>query len=179
MPKQPKEVRNAPSAQPERLGGHAEMVAILDRELAAERAALHEAIIDTLSDRADDGTPRWSHEQILEALEPLVAGQRRPSTPRRRPLDMKGQNTFTIAQAQEIRDHLVTLKQARDAGDRPLAKTVRGWLREIGFYISDWKKPRHVFHRTDFDQLVHHGLIEITETHHPRPEISSASEIIA
>jgi len=40
---------------------------------------------------------------------------------------------------------------------------VRGWLREIGFYLSDRTKPRHVFQRTHFDQLVYHGLIEITD----------------
>ena len=151
------------STAPERIAGHAEMVAILNRDLTAERAALHEAIIDTLSDRNDDGMPRWSHEQILEALEPLVGGQRRPSEPRRRPQDMKGQDSFTAAQAQGIRDHLVTLKQARDAGDRPLAKRVRGWLREIGFYISDWKNSPQGLQRTDFDQLVYHGLIEIAD----------------
>jgi hypothetical protein len=38
---------------------------------------------------------------------------------------------------------------------------VRGWLREIGFYISDWKNSPQGFQRPDFDQLVYHGLIEI------------------
>jgi hypothetical protein len=77
---------------------------------------------------------------------------------------MKGQDSFTAAQAQGIRDHLVTLKHAHSAGDRPLAKTVRGWLREIGFYISDWKNSPQGFQGLDFDQLVHHGLIEVTDS---------------
>jgi len=47
----------------ERLAFHAEMVALMQGDLTAERAALHEAVIDTLSDREDDGTPRWSREQ--------------------------------------------------------------------------------------------------------------------
>jgi hypothetical protein len=81
MPRTPPAI---PSTAPKRLAGHAEMVALLDGDLTAERAALHEAIIDTLSDRDDDGTPRWSYEQILEA-EPLVGGQRQPSEPPRRP----------------------------------------------------------------------------------------------
>lgn len=147
----------------ERLAFHAEMVALMQDDLTAERAALREAIIDTLSDREDDGTPRWSHEQILTALQPLVAAQHRPPEPQRRPPHLKGRNTFTTAQAQEIRDHLGTLKYARNAGDQLLAKTVRGWLREIGFYLSDWKMPRDVFQPTNFDQLVHHGFIEITD----------------
>jgi hypothetical protein len=161
MPRTPPAI---PSTAPKRLAGHAEMVAILDGNLTAERAALHEAIIDTLSDRDDDGTPRWSHEQILEALQPLVGGQRQPSEPPRRPSQRKGRSTFTAAKAQEICDLLALLKQARDTGDQPLAKTVRGWLREIGFYLSDWKKSRHVFQRIDFEQLVYHGLIKITDS---------------
>jgi hypothetical protein len=152
-----------PGTAPERLAGHAEMVAILDRDLSAERAALYDAIIDTLSERADDSTPRWSHQQMLAALEPLVSGQHRPPEPRRSPEDMKGQRTFTPTQAQQICDLLVTLKQARDVDDRPLAKTVRSWLREIGFYITDWDQSRHGFQRTDFDRLVYHGHIEITD----------------
>jgi hypothetical protein len=44
------------------------MAAALEADLDAERAALHEALIDTLSDRNDDGTPKWSHDQILAAL---------------------------------------------------------------------------------------------------------------
>lgn len=90
---------DAPGTALRRLGSHAKMVGSLDDDLAAERAALHEAIIDALSERATDGTPRWSHQQMLDALEPLVGGQRRPPEPRRPPEDMKGRGTFTTAQA--------------------------------------------------------------------------------
>jgi len=81
----------------ERLAFHAEMVALMQDDLTAERAALREAIIDTVSDREDDGTPRWSHEQILTALQPLVAAQHRPPEPQRRPPHLTGRNTFTAA----------------------------------------------------------------------------------
>jgi hypothetical protein len=153
---------HAPGTALRRLGSHAKMIGILDDDLAAERAALHEAIIDALSERADDGRPRWSHQQMLAALEPLVGGQRRPPEPRRPPEDMKGQGIFTAAEAQQICELLETLKHARDAGDRLLAKTVRGWLRETGFYLSDWKNSPQGFQRIHFDRLVYHGLIEVT-----------------
>jgi hypothetical protein len=154
---------DAPGTALRRLRSHAKMIGILDDDLAAERAALNEAIIDALSERADDGTPRWSHQQMLDALEPLVGGQHRPPDPRRQPENLKGRRTFTAAQAQQIRELLETLKRARDADDRPLAKTVRGWLREIGFYLSDWKNSPQGFQRIDFDRLVYHGLIEIAD----------------
>ena len=63
------------------------MVGSLDDDLAAERAALHEAIIDTLSERADDGTPRghtsrclmhWSRSWAVNAIRQSPAG--RPKT---------------------------------------------------------------------------------------------------
>lgn len=161
MPTTPQDA--TPGTAPARLACHAEMIASLDGDLTAERAALNEAIIDTLSERADDGTPRWSHQQMLDALKPLVTGQHRPPEPRRLPEDMKGQRTFTTAQAQQICDLLETLTYARNASDRPLAKVVPGWLREIGFYLSDWKNPPQGFQRVHFDRLVYHGLIEITD----------------
>jgi hypothetical protein len=154
---------HAPGTALRRLGRHSKMIGSLADDLAAERAAFNEAIIDALSELADDGTPRWSHEQLLDALEPLVGGQRRPPEPRWPPEDMKGRGTFTTAQAQRICELLETLEQARDAGDRLLAKTVRRWLREIGFYLSDWKQSSEGFQRIDFDRLVYHGAIEITD----------------
>jgi hypothetical protein len=128
---------------PERIAFHAARVASADNELTAERAALHDAIIDTLRDRDDDGTPRWPHEQILDALLPLVAGQDRPPEPLRRPPHMKGQRTFSAAQAEEISDTLRMLQRARDAGDRPQAKALGDRLRRLGFYISDWQRSPH------------------------------------
>jgi hypothetical protein len=161
MPTTPQDA--TPGTAPARLAYHAETVASMDGDLTAERAALNEAFIDTLSERADDGTPRWSHQQMLDALEPLVSGQHRPPE-LRWPLEaMKGQRTFTAAQAQQICDLLVTLKQARASDDRPLTKTVCRWLREVGFYLSDWKNPPQGFQRIHFDRLVHHGRIEITD----------------
>lgn len=88
-----------------------------------------------------------------------MGGQRHPPEPRRPPEDMKGRGTFTTAQAQRICELLETLEQARDAGDRSLAKTVGGGLREIGFYLSDWKNSPQGFQRVHFDRLVYHGLI--------------------
>jgi hypothetical protein len=75
-----------------------------------------------------------------------------------------GDWSFTTAQAERICELLETLEQARDADDRSLAKTVGGWLREIGFYPSDWKTSPQGFQRIDFDRLVYHGRIEITDT---------------
>jgi hypothetical protein len=43
------------------------------------------------------------------------------------------------------------------------ANTRCSWLREIGFYLSDWKNSSQGFQRIDFDRLVYHGLIEITD----------------
>jgi hypothetical protein len=65
---EPEHCEHTPATLPERIAFHTTMAAALEADLDAERAALHEALIDTLRDRDDDGTPKWSHDQILAAL---------------------------------------------------------------------------------------------------------------
>jgi hypothetical protein len=65
---QPENTGHTPATLPERIAFHATMAASLEADLDAERAALREALTDTLSDRNDDGSPKWSHDQILAAL---------------------------------------------------------------------------------------------------------------
>ena len=59
---------HAPSTLPERLGFHARLVGSLEADLAAERAAFHEALTDTLLARQDDGTPMWCHDDIAAVV---------------------------------------------------------------------------------------------------------------
>ena len=77
---------------------------------------------------------------------------------------MKGRSTFTKLEASEIR-RLLTEKQT---ADRDTQKRVRGRLRTLGFYISDFSDDIQGFTASDFNRLVDRGTISISdEGEHP------------
>jgi hypothetical protein len=72
---------------------------------------------------------------------------------------MKGKDTFTEAESAAIRTALGTLRRV----ERPAQKSIRESLRqESGFYISDWPRDATGFTRSDFDELVRQGRIQVT-----------------
>jgi hypothetical protein len=156
MSMQQTDSKQASGASPERIAFHAAIVVNLEEELVSERAALHEAIADCLSDRGDDGEPLWSHDQIRDAVVTLAGRDARS-----RRLISEGRKVLSATQAQQVCVTLTALERARQEGDQVRAKVLRASLREIPFHISDWRRSGHGFRRTDFERLVSHGIIEI------------------
>lgn len=70
---------------------------------------------------------------------------------------MKGSRRFTRSTAERIRQLLGRTRKA----DRPVQKHLRQQIRDLDFYISDWKRPSEGFGPDDFDALVRNGHIEI------------------
>ncbi|MBK8211488.1 MAG: hypothetical protein IPK78_17600 [Rhodospirillales bacterium] len=70
---------------------------------------------------------------------------------------MKGKATFTKCDAEIIRQKLGHVRRA----DRDLQKKLRGTLRDMGFYISDFTSSSRGFTGDDFDELVQRGSITI------------------
>jgi hypothetical protein len=70
---------------------------------------------------------------------------------------MKGRMKFTRTEAEKIREILAELRHASRA-DR-----ARSWgeLREIGLYISDYRRGADAFTPGNFDRFVEIGEIEI------------------
>ncbi len=69
----------------------------------------------------------------------------------------KGQREFSKATADRIR---VLLGQTRNS-DRPQQIALRGKIRDLGFYISDFNRPAEGFGPEDFDELVRGGQIRV------------------
>ncbi len=70
---------------------------------------------------------------------------------------MRGRNTFTPIEAQKIKELL--LKKCKSNGTEQ--KKIRAELRNIGFYISDYKKSSIGFTLSDFNDQVEKGQIII------------------
>lgn len=70
---------------------------------------------------------------------------------------MQGKAQFTSKEANAIRDLLYEKARA----DRDRQKSIRGKLRRIGFYISDFGGPD--FTAADFTDLVKSGRIKIID----------------
>lgn len=70
---------------------------------------------------------------------------------------MKGKAKFTATEAAEIRELLN--KKPRSASDEQ--KNLRGRMRRVGFYITDFTDAVDGFLVQDFDALVTRGLIVI------------------
>jgi hypothetical protein len=145
-----------PRTLPERIAFHAAIVVDLEEQLLVERTGLYEAIVDTLSERGDDGKPRWTHDQIRNALV-MLAGR----DARSRMLMSEGRKVLSVAQASQVCVTLAALERAREEGNQTQANALRASLRKIPFYLSDWRRSGHAFRLTDFDRLVSYGLIEI------------------
>jgi hypothetical protein len=69
----------------------------------------------------------------------------------------KGRSNFTAGEARQIRD---LLGQVRTV-ESPQQKGLRGQLRDLGFYITDWDQTAAGFTAEDFNGLVEGGLITI------------------
>ena len=70
---------------------------------------------------------------------------------------MKGRESFTADEANELRSILVRLRIA----ERNEQKKLRARVRTIGFRISDWDNSGAGFTASDFDDLVQRGLVTI------------------
>lgn len=70
---------------------------------------------------------------------------------------MKGKTRFSAATAERIR---ILLGRVRSS-PRPAQKVLRQQIRDLGFYISDFRRPASGFTREDFDALVQNGGIEV------------------
>ena len=72
---------------------------------------------------------------------------------------MKGRNTFSASEAEEIR----TILREKAVADRDTQKGLRAKLRRIGFHISDFSSDFRGFTAADFDQLVRNGVVSIRD----------------
>jgi hypothetical protein len=68
---------------------------------------------------------------------------------------MSGRHEFTDDELDEIRDALRELRRV-DSGRQ---KTIRGRLRRIGFYITDYSHDANGFTVSDFDEMLSRGTI--------------------
>lgn len=71
---------------------------------------------------------------------------------------MKGTDSFSQASADRIR---LLLNRTRSS-PREDQKRLRQEIRDLGFYISDWSRPRDGFRPEDFDNLVRSGRVRVT-----------------
>jgi len=70
---------------------------------------------------------------------------------------MKGKTKFSAAEADKIRE-LLRLKARADAAEQ---KKIRGKIRQVGFYISDFTDAVDGFLSQDFDDLISRGTIVV------------------
>ena len=71
---------------------------------------------------------------------------------------MRGENCFSVADANKIRQLLKELRQADRTEQKKLRDVLRGKYR---FYITDFDTSGSGFTVTDFDNLVNRGRITI------------------
>lgn len=82
-----------------------------------------------------------------------------PTTIRRQAETMKGRTKFSAREAAKIR----SLLRQKAGADRNTQKQIRGQIRDIGFYISDFTPSSAGFLDVDFDELVSQGKVTIRE----------------
>lgn len=70
---------------------------------------------------------------------------------------MKGQNTFTTSQANEIRKLIA--EKVRSTSDKQ--KGIRDKIRKLGFYYSDFCSDKDGYTVADFEALIRSGRIKI------------------
>jgi hypothetical protein len=66
-------------------------------------------------------------------------------------------DTFTTAELAALRVLVERLRRA----PKKEQELLRGGMRGLGFYISDFEKAENRFVPSDFDRLVHEGRIKI------------------
>lgn len=69
---------------------------------------------------------------------------------------MSGRNDFTDREVDEIRGALRELRRA----DPDRQKVIRGRLRRIGFYITDYSHDADGFTVSEFDEMLSRGTIK-------------------
>jgi hypothetical protein len=74
-------------------------------------------------------------------------------------LGMQGRNRFTQSEADQIRD----LLRQKAGAYRSEQKSIRGKLRRLGFYITDFDNSQEGFSVADFEDLVRRSLIAIVD----------------
>ena len=74
-------------------------------------------------------------------------------------MNLKGKRSFTQDEFNRIRDLVRELRSS----DRKEQKTIRGKLRKMGFYISDFHLDPHGFTEGDLLELVQTKQIIIVE----------------
>ena len=79
---------------------------------------------------------------------------------------MKGRTRFTSDEAREIRELLTQKSRA----DRDGQKRIRGRIRKLGFYITDFSNAGDCFTRADFEALLNRGAISIIGSASPTLE---------
>lgn len=85
---------------------------------------------------------------------------------------MKGKSTFTKQDVAELR-RLITEKQT---ADRDRQKALRGKMRSIGFYVTDFVTDQHGFTVSNFDDLIARGTIVVKANGETRLPSRSAAE---
>ena len=70
---------------------------------------------------------------------------------------MSGRSNFSAEEADEIR-RLLREKHFADPGEQ---KRIRGRIRAIEFYISDWSDDSSGFTAADFDSLLASGRVKV------------------
>ena len=71
----------------------------------------------------------------------------------------KHRNTFTAAEFAALRVLVDALRRA----PKPEQELLRGGMRGLGFYISDFEKAENRFVGSDLDRLVHQGRVQILD----------------
>lgn len=85
-----------------------------------------------------------------------------------------GRSAFTREEIEELR-RLVREKQT---ADRSRQKVLRGRMRRLGFYISDFAADSAGFVVSDLDDLISRGVITVTDdagTSRPAPKSKARS----
>ena len=72
---------------------------------------------------------------------------------------MRGRRQFTRTEVAQIREILHQVRRA----ERDRQKSLRGRLRRLGFYISDFSTDASGFTRSDFDELVSTGQVVVVD----------------
>lgn len=86
---------------------------------------------------------------------------------------MKGQNTFTSLQVQTIK-RLIAEKVVTSPDKQ---KGIRGKIRGIGFYYSDFSSKKHGYTVADFEALIHSGQIKISDVKYKHSIIAKSKTI--
>ena len=72
---------------------------------------------------------------------------------------MAGRMAFTRDEIEELRRLLHELRRAEPGRQ----KTIRAWMRRMGFYISDFSHDADGFTASDLDEMISRGTITVED----------------